>query len=87
MEAEGVKNFGAASNPEFLVESKAIEGSIRPERIVVGAWDEKDFMIFRRLYNRFLEAPNVNYIEVNPLEAAASITSFSVMPPTPACKT
>jgi len=72
MEAEGVKNFGAGSNPEFLVEGKAIEGSIRPERIVVGASSGKDFAIFRNIYNRFLEAPNVNYIEVNPLEAAAS---------------
>lgn len=72
MEAGGVKNFGAGSNPEFLVEGKAIEGSIRPERIVVGAWSEKDFAIFRNIYDRFIEAPNVNYLEVNPLEAAAS---------------
>lgn len=72
MEAADVKNFGAGSNPEFLVEGKAIEGSIRPARIVVGAWNEKDFSIFRDIYSRFIEAPNVNYIEVNPLEAAAS---------------
>lgn len=72
MEKAGVINFGTGSNPEFLVEGKAIEGSIRPERIVVGAWNEKDFLIFRSIYNRFIEAPNVNYIEVNPLEAAAS---------------
>ncbi|MDD4900792.1 MAG: nucleotide sugar dehydrogenase [Patescibacteria group bacterium] len=72
MEAAGVKNFSTGSNPEFLVEGKAIEGSIRPERIVVGAWSEKDFAIFRDIYDRFIEAPNVNYIEVNPLEAAAS---------------
>jgi UDPglucose 6-dehydrogenase len=72
MESLGVKNFSAGSNPEFLVEGKAIEGSIRPERIVVGAWTEKDFAIFRNIYDRFIEAPNVNYLEVNPLEAAAS---------------
>ena len=72
MEELGVKNFGTGSNPEFLVEGKAIEGSIRPERIVVGAWNEKDFAVFRNIYDRFIEAPNVNYLEVNPLEAAAS---------------
>lgn len=72
MELAGVKNFGVGANPEFLVEGKAIEGSIRPERIVVGAWHDKDLAIFKNIYNRFIEAPNVNYIEVNPMEAAAS---------------
>lgn len=72
MSLAGVENFGVGSNPEFLVEGKAIEGSIRPQRIVVGAENEKDFAIFRNIYTRFVESPSVNYIEVNPLEAAAS---------------
>lgn len=72
MEKLGVKNFGVSSNPEFLVEGKAIEGSDCPSRVVVGAWDEKDFAIFRDIYSRFVEAPGVSYIEVNPVEAAAS---------------
>jgi UDPglucose 6-dehydrogenase len=72
MEELGVKNFGVGSNPEFLVEGKAVEGSIRPWRVVVGAWSEKDFAIFRNIYSRFVEASNISYIEVSPLEAAAS---------------
>jgi len=72
MEELGVKNFGVGSNPEFLVEGKAIEGSTKQERIVIGAWNEKDFAIFRNIYNRFYESPLTNYIEVNPYEAAAS---------------
>lgn len=72
MEELGVKNFGIGSNPEFLVEGKAIEDSINPSRIVVGAWNEKDFAIFRNIYSRFISSLNINYIEVNPLEAAAS---------------
>ncbi|MFH1482567.1 MAG: nucleotide sugar dehydrogenase [Patescibacteria group bacterium] len=72
MEKIGVKNFGVGSNPEFLVEGKAIEGSTKQERVVVGAWNEKDFAIFRNIYSRFVKSPDVNYIEVNPLEAAAS---------------
>jgi UDPglucose 6-dehydrogenase len=67
----GVNNFGVGANPEFLVEGKAIEGSVRPQRIVVGAWQKKDFDIFRDIYKRFSDAPNVTYIEVNPIEAAA----------------
>lgn len=71
MDSLGVINYGVGSNPEFLVEGKAIEGSIRPSRIVVGAWDDRDFKIMRNIYNRFCESPSVTYIEVNPFEAAA----------------
>lgn len=72
LHAAGVKNYGVVSNPEFLVEGKAIQGSIKPDRVVVGAWDEKDFEVMRRLYDRFYDSPTVHYIEVNPKEAAAS---------------
>ncbi len=67
----GVKNFGVVSNPEFLVEGKAIRGSMRPDRVVIGAWSEKDFLVMRQVYQRFYDATNVEYIEVNPKEAAA----------------
>jgi UDPglucose 6-dehydrogenase len=71
MLAAGVKNFGVGSNPEFLVEGKAVEGSIRPPRVVVGAESEKDFTIFRNIYSRFVESSNVVYLEVSPAEAEA----------------
>src|SRR3989338_1849869 len=67
----GAKNFGVVSNPEFLVEGKAIEGSIHPDRGVVGAWQEKDFDIMRRIYDLFYNCATVQYLEVNPKEAAA----------------
>lgn len=67
----GVINFGIVSNPEFLVEGKAIAGSAHPDRVVVGAWDEKDFAVMRKLYERFVASTQVKYIEVNPKEAAA----------------
>jgi UDPglucose 6-dehydrogenase len=66
-----VKNFGIVSNPEFLVEGQAIRGSVNPQRIVIGAWKERDFQIMRDLYKRFLNIPSISYIEVNPFEAAA----------------
>ena len=72
MQTAGVKNFGVGSNPEFLVEGKAIEGSIRPPRVVVGAESKKDFAIFRNIYSRFVESSNISYLEVSPLEAAAA---------------
>jgi UDPglucose 6-dehydrogenase len=71
LQQAGVKHVGVVSNPEFLVEGKAIQGSIRPDRIVVGAEQEKDFEIMRRLYERFYHSPTIKYVEVNPKEAAA----------------
>jgi UDPglucose 6-dehydrogenase len=67
----GVRNFGIVSNPEFLVEGKAVSGSLKPDRVVVGAWRERDFAVMRRIYQRFVHAPGVEYVEVNPKEAAA----------------
>jgi len=71
LEEKGVKNYGVVSNPEFLVEGKAIAGSLKPDRVVVGAWDKKDLEIMRKIYERFYSSPTVDYLEVNPKEAAA----------------
>lgn len=68
---QGVRNFGIVSNPEFLVEGKAVEGSVRPNRVVVGAKNDEDFEIMREIYRRFYDSTSVTYIEVNPYEAAA----------------
>ncbi|MBT4153452.1 MAG: UDP-glucose/GDP-mannose dehydrogenase family protein [Candidatus Magasanikbacteria bacterium] len=71
MDAAGVKNYGIVSNPEFLVEGKAISGSLKPDRIVVGAWKQEDFDVMRQVYGRFYSSPDCVYLEVNPKEAAA----------------
>ncbi len=71
LEKAQVKNFGVVSNPEFLVEGKAIEGNTRPSRIVVGAWNEKDYGVMRKIYERFVGTGTTPYFEVNPHEAAA----------------
>lgn len=67
----GVKNYGIVSNPEFLVEGKAVAGSLKPDRVVIGARTEKDFEVMRVLYQRFYSSPTVEYLEVSPEEAAA----------------
>jgi len=72
MQEAGVINFGVVSNPEFLVEGKAVQGSIRPDRVVIGANNENDFKIMREIYQRFYIAPTIQYLEVNPKEAAAA---------------
>lgn len=67
----GVKNCGVVSNPEFLVEGKAIEGSLKPDRIVIGARSQKDFEVMRGVYQRFYNSPTSKYLEVSPEEAEA----------------
>jgi UDPglucose 6-dehydrogenase len=43
-------DFSVASNPEFLREGSAIEDFMRPDRVVVGAEDERAEATLRRLY-------------------------------------
>lgn len=71
MDAEKVTSYGVVSNPEFLVEGKAIAGTLHPDRIVVGARHTRDFEIMRSVYQKFCDNPQVTYIEVTPEEAAA----------------
>lgn len=42
--------FDVVSNPEFLREGSAVEDFMRPDRIVVGAEDEKAISVLRSLY-------------------------------------
>jgi len=42
--------FSVVSNPEFLKEGAAVEDFMRPDRIVVGAEDERAIQLMRALY-------------------------------------
>jgi UDPglucose 6-dehydrogenase len=54
LERRGAKlEFSVASNPEFLKEGAAVEDFMRPDRIVVGADDEKAVQLMRSLYAPF----------------------------------
>ena len=45
--------FSVASNPEFLKEGAAVEDFMKPDRIVVGAEDERTVSVLRQLYAPF----------------------------------
>lgn len=45
--------YSVVSNPEFLKEGAAVEDFMRPDRIVVGAGDEKSIHLMRALYAPF----------------------------------
>ena len=46
-------DFSIVSNPEFLKEGAAVEDFMRPDRIVVGADDERAIRVMRALYAPF----------------------------------
>ena len=71
MSEHGVKNVGVASNPEFLAQGNAVEGSRRPDRIVVGADTAEDMEILRRLYSQFVNHVRIRYLETTPETAEA----------------
>ncbi len=71
MREHGVENFGVASNPEFLAQGNAVEGSRRPDRVVVGADTPEDFQILRRLYSQFVNHVRIRYLETTPETAEA----------------
>ncbi len=71
LEEHDVPNFGVASNPEFLPEGNAVEGSRRPDRVVVGADSEEDFAILRHVYASFVNHVRIKYIETTPETAEA----------------
>jgi UDPglucose 6-dehydrogenase len=47
-------DFAVVSNPEFLKEGAAIADFMRPDRIVVGADDERAILLMRALYSPFI---------------------------------
>ena len=46
--------FAVVSNPEFLKEGAAVEDCMRPDRIIVGADDERAILLMRALYQPFM---------------------------------
>ena len=71
MDTHSVKNFGVASNPEFLAEGTAVAQARSPDRVVVGCDNEEDFKILRRVYSQFVNHVRVKYIETTPESAEA----------------
>ena len=50
----GATQFAVVSNPEFLKEGAAVEDCMRPDRIIVGADDERAILLMRSLYTPFM---------------------------------
>jgi UDPglucose 6-dehydrogenase len=46
--------YAVVSNPEFLKEGAAVEDFMRPDRVIVGAEDERAVLLMRALYSPFI---------------------------------
>jgi UDPglucose 6-dehydrogenase len=60
-----------ASNPEFLAQGNAVDGSRKPDRIVVGADTAEDLTILGRVYSQFRNHVRIRYLETTPETAEA----------------
>jgi UDPglucose 6-dehydrogenase len=61
---EGADRVEVVSNPEFLREGRAIEDSLHPDRILVGAESPKAFHVMRQLYRPLIDQGCI-YIETD----------------------
>jgi len=50
--------FGLCMNPEFLREGSAVNDFVKPDRIVIGQWDEKSGQVLAEIYQSF-DCPKV----------------------------
>src|SRR5436190_22671968 len=74
LDERGLEHVGYVSNPEFLAEGRAVADFMRPDRIVVGAFEPEDADAVAGLYAR-IDAPivrsDVNSAEMIKLAANA----------------
>ena len=52
-------DFGIGMNPEFLTEGQAVRDFLEPDRLVLGAEDERVLEVLEALYATFLEVPRI----------------------------
>ena len=66
--------FSVVSNPEFLKEGSAVEDFMKPDRVVVGAGDQRARETMRRLYAPFVRTGNpILFMDV----ASAEMTKYA----------
>ncbi|HEX4920350.1 MAG TPA: nucleotide sugar dehydrogenase, partial [Candidatus Bathyarchaeia archaeon] len=64
-------NLGLCSNPEFLAEGSAIKGTLRPDKIVIGAFDKLSGQKLASLYKRVYRGKKIPTIITTPTTAEA----------------
>jgi len=67
-------NFSVASNPEFLREGSALKDFLFPDRVVIGANDDKTIKALKTLYKKFFKKPE-SFISMDP--TSAELTKYA----------
>ena len=62
------KDFGVCMNPEFLKEGYGVEDFVNPDKIVIGALDEKSYEIFSKIYADFVGKTHFVKTDLNTAE-------------------
>lgn len=71
---QGVKNFDVVSNPEFLREGFAVEGFMKPDRIVIGSDNPLSMSKMKQIYEPFVRQGNP-IIEMD--TASSEVTKYA----------
>ena len=67
-------SFDVASNPEFLKEGAAIQDCLKPDRIIIGANNDKTAQLLRDLYSPFM----INYDKIIVMDiCSAEMTKYA----------
>ncbi len=60
------QSLGLCANPEFLSEGNAIQGTLQPDRIIIGANDQKSARTLKHLYTQLYKHQQPPTITTNP---------------------
>lgn len=61
--------IGVVFNPEFLREGSALEDARNPDRIIIGATDERAYNLVRKMFEQCLETKSTPYLLMSPESA------------------
>ena len=60
------QDMGLCTNPEFLAEGNAIQGTLQPDRIIIGANDQKSARTLKQLYSQLYKRQQPPTITTTP---------------------
>jgi UDPglucose 6-dehydrogenase len=63
------RDFGLCANPEFLKEGSAVRGMLKPDRLIIGEYDNKSGDVLEKFYRRFYKRDLPTVIRTTPANA------------------
>ncbi|MBS7622245.1 UDP-glucose/GDP-mannose dehydrogenase family protein [Candidatus Bathyarchaeota archaeon] len=63
------RDFGLCANPEFLKEGSAVQDMLKPDRLVIGEYDDRSGDVLEKFYRRFYKKDLPTVIRTTPANA------------------